>query len=201
MDKPNIGCIVLAAGSSSRMGQSKQLLPINGEPLLVKVINEILVSKVDKTIVVLGAKQQEHHDIIKHLPVYTTINQEWEKGMGSSIKTGLPELLSLEKTLDAVIITVCDQPYLTHQHIDKLIETYKRTPHKIIGSAYGNTIGVPALFDKDLFHKILLMRDDEGAKRLIYSEENKTTTIPFPKGNIDLDTPEDFKHFMEHLLI
>ncbi|MBT1702067.1 nucleotidyltransferase family protein [Chryseosolibacter indicus] len=195
----SIGCIILAAGSSSRMGQSKQLLPINGEPLLIKTIKEVLSSNVDETLVVLGARQAEHQSLIKDLPIKYTINPNWQRGIGTSIKYGLQSINELRKDLDAVIISVCDQPFLTKDHINKLINAYSRLSKPVVASSYLKTTGTPALFDKQLYNNLTLLGDDEGAKRVIESCTDDSTTIPFENGEFDLDTIEDYTKFLTQL--
>ena len=88
----DISIILLAAGASSRMGQSKQLLLIEGEPLLLRSVKIALSGKPHHVVVVLGAGEHEHSNIIKHLPVEIVINTHWKNGMGSSIKAGLAHL-------------------------------------------------------------------------------------------------------------
>ena len=90
-----IGILLLAAGSSSRMGQSKQLLPIAGEQLLLKSTRVAMESEAEIVMVVLGANELAHRKIIEQLPVEITVNTEWQKGMGSSLKQGLTQLLKI----------------------------------------------------------------------------------------------------------
>src|SRR5438552_17173348 len=81
--------IILAAGSSSRLGQSKQLLKIGNETLLRKTAKTVIDAEVDKVVVVLGSNQQVHEKEIINLPVQSIYNPDWHKGMGSSLKVGV----------------------------------------------------------------------------------------------------------------
>jgi molybdenum cofactor cytidylyltransferase len=191
-----LAIILLAAGSSSRLGQSKQLLLINGEPLLLKSVNTALESGVKKVLVVLGANDFEHRQVIEKLPVEIIFNSTWQKGMGNSLKAGLSHLLKMDSKIDGVITMVSDQPLITSTHLKKLIEAFKQTKKPIVASFYSEAVGVPALFEKSLFEKILNMRDEHGAKKVINQDLDIVATVDFPEGAIDIDTEDDVKKFL-----
>lgn len=193
----NTGIIILAAGSSSRMGSSKQLLEIHGTPLLLRTINTALQSGAGKTVVVLGAHEESHRSIIENREVNIVANPSWERGMGSSIKCGLHELLKIDSNVEQAIIMVCDQPLLTIDILKKLISKKSQSNAGIIASSYSSTMGVPVLFDKKFFEQIMKMPDDHGAKKIITQNQKDVETVEFPSGDIDLDTPEDLKKFNE----
>ncbi len=193
----NIGIILLAAGSSSRMGRSKQLLEIDGEQLLLRSTKVALLAAAEKVLVVLGANELAHRKIIQHLPVEIIGNENWQKGMGSSLKKGLNELLLTTPELDAALVMVCDQPLLTTQHLNQIIKKFELTKSPIVASFYSGTAGVPALFAKSIFEKLLNVQDKEGAKKIIQLHKELVKTVDFPQGSIDLDTPEDYSTFIK----
>jgi molybdenum cofactor cytidylyltransferase len=197
MDENNasIGTILLAAGSSSRMGHSKQLLDIDGQPLLRRTVTTALAANPDNLIVVLGSNFEEHQKVINDLPLNIIHNENWKKGMGNSLKTGLNKLLEQNSNIEAVIILVCDQPLLTDHHIIKLIETFSKSSSAIIATGYSNTTGVPALFDKSCFQELLKLPDDHGAKSIIQNFSGVIESVAFPNGAFDLDTPDDLLNF------
>lgn len=192
----NIGIIVLAAGSSSRMGRSKQLLEIEGEPMLCRCVKIALAVSPDNVVVILGANEKPHREVIEKLPIQIVSNYYWKTGMGSSIKTGLNYLLQSGAELEAVIIMVCDQPALTADHLFKLIQKFDQKQGSIIASAYDNSSGVPALFGRSFFSNLLLLADDQGAKKIIQQFPRQVETVEFSKGSIDLDTDEDYQNYL-----
>ena len=103
---------------------------------------------------------------------------------------GLSFLESQTPALDAVILLVCDQPFITAQLIDQLIDTHQATDKAIVATAYANTIGVPALFSRSLFPSLRALTK-AGAKSVISRYRDQTVSVPFPKGEIDIDTPAD----------
>lgn len=191
-----IGIILLAAGSSSRMGQSKQLLEIGGEQLLLKSTQVALQSIAEKVIVVLGANESAHRKVIEQLPCEIIVNEDWQLGMGSSLKKGLAELLLIAPKLEAVLVMVCDQPLLTSEHLNQIIKKFKLAKSQIVASYYSGSAGVPALFDKSLFEKLLNAEDQAGAKKILIQHKEVVQTIDFAQGAIDLDTPEDYQTFI-----
>lgn len=192
----NIGTIVLAAGSSSRMGRSKQLLEIEGEALLCRCLKIALAVTPENVVVILGANEKPHREIISQLPVHIISNFYWKTGMGSSIKTGLNYLIQTVVELEAVIILVCDQPALTAEHIKIMIEKFQEKNKAIIASRYANSNGVPVLFGRSFFSNLLLLSDDQGAKKIVKQFPDQVAAVDFPKGAFDLDTEDDYQNYV-----
>jgi molybdenum cofactor cytidylyltransferase len=192
----SIGVIILAAGSSSRMGKSKQLLTVsNDESLLFRAARIALQCEAGKVIVVLGSNESLHRNAIKSLPVEIIYNADWESGVGSSIKAGLKRLLLMAPDVRASIVMVCDQPLLVVGHLKKIISVFNSGENTIVASTYSNTVGTPALFERSLFKEILTTDNSQGAKKIIESTKN-VATVAFKDGAIDLDTPEDYNNFL-----
>ena len=187
--------IILAAGSSSRLGQSKQLLKIGKETLLQKIALTALASGLDKVVVVLGAGYEKHQPEISGLPVHIVFNPDWEKGMGSSLKCGVRFAVETFPDVDAVILMVCDQPKLIPEHLKKLIDTHRSTETAIVSSHYSGSPGVPVLFHRSLFAKLLDAGDEQGAKKIVQDHLALVSFVEFLEGEVDIDTPEDLKKF------
>ena len=190
-----IGVILLAAGSSSRMGEPKQLLKIRDESLVRLLTKQATGSLGNTTVVVVGHNAEEVKASIKDLPVEVVLNSHPENGMGSSIKLGISFLK--ENNFSAGLIITCDQPLLTSSHINKLIAAYQEKQNPIVASSYSNSIGVPALFDKKIFEQLLMIDDQQGAKKVLLERRSELFEIEFPEGNIDLDTPEDYRSYLQ----
>ncbi len=198
--QPNIATLFLAAGASRRMGQSKQLLKIKDNQTLIE--HSILAAKKSTSqyiTVVLGANALRIQKVLSRqiTGINMVINKNWEKGMGSTLSVGLQHLLEQAPNLDAIIISVSDQPYLSTTIFDQLIEQYTLTQKPIICADYGHKLGVPALLDKQFFPKLLALQADEGARGIIRSNRTLVASIPFPKGAIDLDTPQAYQAYLE----
>ena len=192
----HIELLLLAAGSSSRMGRSKQLLTVAGEPLLVRTVKTLLDTGLSPPLVVLGAHEAEHRQALGNQPVHIISNPQWQKGMGNSLKAGIDFITTHRKSCQAVMVTVCDQPHLSSRHLHLLVEAYHKNPNAIIASGYQNLSGVPALFGQRYFPLLATLADHEGAKKILTTHHSEVITIPFPLGAIDLDTMADYNTFI-----
>jgi molybdenum cofactor cytidylyltransferase len=117
-------------------------------------------------------------------------NEEWQRGIGTSIRRGLERL---PKDVEAAVLLTCDQPFLDAAIVRQLIAAHEETDKPIIASSYANTLGVPALFDRSCFDALLALPDATGAKAFILSRRNDVTSVPFARGEIDIDTPGDLE--------
>ncbi|MCW5909658.1 MAG: nucleotidyltransferase family protein [Cyclobacteriaceae bacterium] len=188
-----IGIILLAAGNSSRLGQSKQLVNVGGVPLLRKTTLTALGTNLP-VVVVLGSNATAHQQVLQGIPARIVQNTNWNKGMGSSLKAGLAYLVNHYTEITGALILVCDQPYLTTGHLQKIISEFTESQSPIVASTYNNITGVPALFSKALFPELFKLADDEGARKVIQQLVQQTKTVDFENGEIDLDTPGDLLH-------
>jgi molybdenum cofactor cytidylyltransferase len=187
------GLIILAAGNSSRLGRPKQLLPYQGKTLLSHVVDESLDAPLQPVVVVTGAFQAEVCDSLQGQTVDIVYNANWERGMASGIVAGLDKALSIQPHLLSVIIAVCDQPYISAELFRSLVETHTVSGKGLIACAYSETVGSPVLFDRRYFKELSALTGEAGAKQLLKRYPDDVTTIPFPKGNIDIDTEDDFR--------
>ena len=188
----NIGVVILAAGASTRLGQPKQLLKYNGKTLLQNAIDAAVNSTADPIVVVLGANADEVSQKINKSKISVLINTAWEEGMASSVRNGLNELLFIDPSTDAVIFMVCDQPHVSADLINDLVKTQRESGKLIVTCSYGETIGPPALFHKSLFHELMQLTGDAGARKVIQQHANAVATVLFEKGKIDIDTEADY---------
>jgi len=186
------GIVILAAGRSSRLGQSKQLLPFRGETLLKRAIHTAIQSEVAEIVVVLGANADAHQKEITNERVDVVKNWDWEKGIGTSIACGVEKLTELLPHATACIILLCDQPYISAELIKKMQKIHSSSAKGIVACKYASTIGTPALFDKKYFKHIKLLKEDQGAKKLFSRFEDDLSTIDFPEGETDIDTQQDY---------
>lgn len=173
------------------MGEPKQLLRFNGKTLLRHTTEAATDSGCRPVVVILGANAERMKKEIEDLPLTIAVNEKWAEGMSSSLKVGLTRILEIAPDLSAVVVMLCDQPLITDETISRLIETYKKTKKPIVACEYENTIGVPALFAREMFDELLNLRGDTGAKAIIKKHADKTAKLHAPEAAFDIDTPED----------
>lgn len=188
------GIIILAAGNSSRLGRPKQLLPYRGQTLLTHVVGEALAAGLQPVVVVTGAFHAEVGDSLSGCPVDLVFNRHWEAGMASGIVAGLSRI---QTKVSAVIIAVCDQPFISATLLLQLAETRETSGKGIVACAYANSIGTPVLFARSYFTKLLELSGTEGAKKLLKQHAADLATVDFPRGDVDIDTGEDAQNLRE----
>lgn len=186
------GIVVLAAGNSTRLGEPKQLLRYKGESLLRRAATAAINTKMTPVVVVLGSNYNALTSETEDVKIHVVINERWQEGMASSLRCGLNAVQKIIPNTDAIIFMVCDQPYVNSSLLNDLLAQQRKTKLPIITSAYETDLGTPALFHKSLFAELMELDGDMGAKKLINRHRNLLATVPFPKGNIDIDTMEDF---------
>lgn len=150
-------------------------------------------------IVVSGFLHEELLAETKGFPVQLIHNPDWQKGMGSSIQTGITALNLLENPdqTDAVLILLCDQPLITAEHLNKLIAGFYRHKRSIAATGYAETQGVPAIFGKSLFPILQTLPGDRGAQWLFKEYQDQLTVVPFKGAAIDVDTEDDYLRLLK----
>ncbi len=186
----NICGLILAAGGSSRLGRPKQLVQAQGHTLLEKAILNALQAQFHNLYVVLGANYEQILPSIQHLPISIVKNENWQAGLGSSIRRGLQEIFN-SQGFDAVLIMLCDQVHVTASHLQSIIAVYQNSNAPIVATRYGKQMGVPALFDRAHFAELAMLSGDTGAKKILQQHADTLQSILFEQAVIDVDTPED----------
>src|SRR5688500_16238838 len=140
-ESPKIGAVLLAAGGSSRMGRPKQTLIVEGESLLRRAARAALGCPCRPVIAVLGANAEVSHHALAGLEVIEVFNPDWETGMGSSVSAGVRHLIEIEPMIDAAVLLLCDQPFVTADVLARLVGAYRSSGRPIVASRYGDSFG------------------------------------------------------------
>lgn len=186
-----LSAIVLAAGGSSRYGQCKQLVKINGSTLVRFAIGKLLsLFSHDRISVVVGANSEVVAQIVSDLPVNLVLNEDWQQGLATSLKAGIN---SLEPGCRAVMITLCDQVLITENHLRQLLDLWIDNPTEIIASGYAGTVGTPAVIPAEFYPQLLALEGDAGAKSILKNNAGKMIILSIPEAEFDLDIPADLE--------
>jgi molybdenum cofactor cytidylyltransferase len=186
----DIPVLVLAAGASQRLGRPKQQVVFNGSALLVNTVAQARQSG-RRVYVALGSNAAQHQPLLPPEMAEVWVNPGWQLGMGHTLKFGLAALLRAHPVLDAVIVSVCDQPYLTAAVFQQLANAYHPARRPLVACRYAVGEGVPALFGRAYFDELLALPDDAGAKKILQRHAGRAGWVSFPQGHIDIDTPDD----------
>ncbi len=187
--------IVLAAGASVRMGQPKQLLIVDDEPLVVRAVQACLDAKLWPVIVVLGAHQDRIKPALARLPVICAANPDWAEGMASSLRTGIATLQQFSRAVPGAVIALCDQPAFNAAIVAQLEAAAADSGCGIAASRYAGRCGAPALFLRKYFSELAALTGDQGARALLQQRAGDVAPVDLPELAIDLDTPDDWATF------
>ena len=186
-----ISAILLAAGQSKRMnGENKLTKKIQGSPLIKHSVKNILASSADELIIVLGYQKEIVEKLIdKNEKIKFVFNKDFESGMASSIKTGIDNLS--DKT-EAFFICLGDMPMVSPDIYNQLIKS--KDNKEIIVPTYKGQQGNPVLFDKSMKEKVLDIRGDVGAKKILELGKAKILNLEINDQSIakGFNTQDDF---------
>jgi len=187
------GIVLLAAGGAVRYGSAKQLLMVDGEPLVRRIAREALRVSPWVT-VVIGAYKDDVEAALDGLPLDAAFHAGWPSGMGGSLAFGLGRLRERHAELAAVTVCLCDQPALGAAQLQALADA--ASSDRIIAADYGGgVLGVPCLFPSRFFHELELLHGPEGARSLLTLYADDVQPLPMPEARIDIDTPDDYERW------
>lgn len=191
------GAIVLAAGSSSRMGGHKLLLPLGGQPLVAYAVAAACESTADPVLVVLGLAAEEVRAALPAGRYATVVNPDYAAGMAGSLRAGLRALRAAGSgdQLAGVLIALADQPLAGADLFDALLHAAAQAPEAIIAASYNGRRGNPVVFPAALFDELERVKGDEGGRGVIARHPALLHPVEWPdaRAALDVDQPDDYE--------
>lgn len=190
----NIDGIILAAGLSKRFGRPKQLVQWRGRPLILHVADTALASRLRNVIVVIGHVADQARAALSPLAeppnLKVVYNPEYEEGRASSIRRGLR---ALPQDSQAAMFLACDQPLITAELINALMDTFVQHRSLICYPVSGQIRSNPTIFAAELFPELMKLTGDVGGNALIekYKSRVREHHVSSPRLVADVDQPED----------
>jgi molybdenum cofactor cytidylyltransferase len=184
-----VGCAILAAGASRRLGQPKQLVEIAGQPLVRRAALLARAPGCEHVGVVLGCHGLEVAAALSGVSCELLDNAEWAEGVAASVRSAAR--WADQRGFAALMVLVCDQINLSAAHLSQLWSVWQAAPETAVASAYADTLGVPAIFPRAYYTALSQLQGDQGAARLLRSGQQHVTQVAWPEGEAELDTPDD----------
>jgi molybdenum cofactor cytidylyltransferase len=187
-----ISAIVLAAGYSSRMGTQKLLLPFGEKTVISHIVDQILSSSIEKVYVVTGHQAEKVGGELSDKPVRIVNNPEYQSGMLSSVRAGLRDI---SQECEAVLVALGDQPSITTELIDRMIQSFSSAQKKIIVPLHNGKHGHPILFSITYCDEILTNYDDIGLRGILHAHNDDVfeMNVSSPAVLSDMDNPDDYR--------
>ena len=195
---PFVTGVLLAAGKSRRLAHHhpKQLLPVEGEPLVRRMARQALDSNLCEVVVILGFSSSRIEPFLSDLKVVITVNPAYNSGLSSSVKLGIQ---SLNPATQAAIFIPADQPFLSAEVINQLIRKYEDSGARIVQPMCRERRGSPLLFDHSLFSELLTLKGDEGGRQILahHRQDLATVSLSSELPLLDIDTMEDYTSLIQ----
>lgn len=196
MSKPGrVAAIVLAAGASSRLGQPKQLLPVDGQPLLSRTLDVVRGTSLDPRILVLGGYSGDILSAVNTSGYQIVVNSDYNRGQATSLRAGIT---SLPEDVDGAVVLLGDQPLVEAWLLDDLVSAFDPARHAAARPHYANGPGNPVLLGRALFDELLALEGDVGARDVLAQHQDRIVEVDHLSRNAprDVDTLEDYQAFL-----
>jgi molybdenum cofactor cytidylyltransferase len=184
--------LVLAAGSSRRMGSPKQLLMVRGKPLLEVVVGQVNNSNLDDVVVVLGAAADEIQSRVDLGRARVLVNPDHAAGMASSLKAGVA---SLGPDVDRVVVILGDQPDVDAALLNQLLELQASSGLPAAALSFNGLLHPPVVLNRELWADLMTLEGDVGCRAVIRGRPEQVVSLSVETDlthPVDIDTPSDY---------
>lgn len=188
MSMTSLYAVVLAAGTGSRFGSTKQLATFAGMPLVARAIRTAESICGPRTLLIAGSDWKKVAAACEPLAGFMILNPRFADGIASSLTQGIR---SVRDIADGILLLLADQPLVTAEHLEALVAAWQFSPDSICASSYADTTGPPVILPRRFFGDLLQLRGDRGAKALIDKNRDHVITIRLEDAALDIDRPED----------
>ena len=183
--------VVLAAGTSTRMGQNKLFMRLEGETLVRRAVERASRAGFDPLIVVLGHEADLVHQALEGIRFRPVLNPEYALGVNSSLRAGIRA--ASETDARAAVVILADMPFVTTAMMETLVATYRRSEAPLVVSDYQGVNAPPMLYDRSLFGELAALEGQGCGKQVVKRHRHEAELASWPvEALTDLDVPEDF---------
>jgi molybdenum cofactor cytidylyltransferase len=189
-----VSAVILAAGSSTRMGQAKQLLPLGGTTVLARTIDNVRSAGLVEIVLVLGAsaeaiRRQLPTSLLEGLKV--VVNQAYRQGMASSLREGLS---ALDPQTGGALIILGDQPFVRPQTLHQIMAGYHRSGAQIVIPSHQGNRGNPVLLSRSVFPEVMALEGDTGCRAIFPNHLDAILKVEVEDPGIllDIDNQDDY---------
>lgn len=184
-----VGAVLMASGSGSRFGSNKLMQEVQGAPMICRAFAALPAGLFDRAAVV--SSHPEILALAKEYGYRPVPNPRAAEGQSASLRLGLSGLLDM----DGVLFSVCDQPWLRRDSVERLLEQFRALPDKICALSWRGERGSPVIFPAYAFHDLLELTGDQGGRTVIRANAPRLHLVEAcgPEELRDVDTPSDLK--------
>jgi molybdenum cofactor cytidylyltransferase len=184
-----VAAVLLAAGTSSRMGRNKLLLPLNGSTVLRRAVGTALEAELDPVVVVVGHESERALAELHGLRCTPVVNPRYARGMNTSVGAGIA---AVPGDAAGAVVMLADMPFVTAAMVRTLVGRFRAGDAPLVVSVYGDVLAPPILYGRDLFGELRALDGDGCGKRVVKAHRAEAVELQWPAAALsDLDVPED----------
>ncbi len=185
----SVAGVILAAGSSTRLGENKLFLQIDGESLLRRAVKVAADAGLDPILVVLGHESGRAANELAGLACRPVLNARHADGQATSFRAGIG---AVPASAPAAVVLLADMPFVTSEMVSALVARYRSAPAPLVVSEYGGVQAPPTLYDRSLFSEIGAMTDEGSGQQIVRRHREEAEAVTWPADRLaDVDTPAD----------
>jgi len=183
--------VVLAAGTSSRMGRNKLFLRLGGTSVLRRAVATAREAGLDPVLVVLGHESDRALAELEGLSCTPVLNQEYASGMNTSVRAGIS---AVPADATGAVLMLADMPFVTAGMLRSLVDRYRAGEEPLVVSTYGEVLAPPILYGRPLFGELRALDGDGCGKRVVKAHRAEAIEVEWPPSALtDLDVPDDLE--------
>jgi molybdenum cofactor cytidylyltransferase len=188
-DRGPVAGVLLAAGTSSRMGTNKLFLSLRGETVVRRAIRTALAAGLDPVLVVLGHESERAKAELKGLRCAVVLNKDYAQGINTSLRAGIA---AVPEQAVAALVMLADMPFVTKEMLGAIVERYRGGTSPLVVSNYEGVDAPPMLYDKSLFTELSALDGDGCGKKVVKRHRSESLEVAWPASALkDLDIPAD----------
>jgi len=188
-ERESVAGVVLAAGTSSRMGHNKLFVSVQGESLLRRTVRTALAAGLKPVLVVLGHESARAEAELAGLDCTPVLNPNYAQGLNTSLRTGIA---AVPKDADAALVILGDMPFVTADMLQTVLQRYRNSTSPLVVSSYDGVDAPPMLYDKSLFSELGALQGDGCGKKVVKRHRDECLQVAWPASALrDMDVPAD----------
>ncbi|HET6148204.1 MAG TPA: nucleotidyltransferase family protein [Polyangia bacterium] len=198
---PSTAAVVLAAGSSTRMGSNKLLLAVDGQPLVARAVRAAAAAGLAPIVVVLGHEAERVRAVLDGLPCRAVVNPDHARGKGTSLQLGIAEVARATDAAAAVVM-LADMPFVSAEMLAAVARAAQRdggtARAPMVISRYGEVNAPPILYDRATFAELAALPAQACGKEMVRRHRGEAVFLDWPPAALaDVDVPEDYQRVLD----
>ena len=195
--RDDVAGVILAAGTSSRMGRNKLLLQLGDRSVLRRAVDTALAAGLNPVLVVVGHQRDQAEAELRDARCRLVVNPDYQAGVNTSLRTGIR---AVPDGCPAAVVMLADMPLVTEAMLRTMLEQYRGGRAPLVVSSYEGVDAPPILYDRSLFDELRVLEGEGCGKKVVKRHTEEALRLPWPALALtDLDLPADVERVRAQL--